>query len=342
MRILVVNVNWLGDILFSTPALRAIKKKHPNAYLACLVPPWGRVVLQNNPAVDELISFEENSFFTTIWQTKSLIGLLRKRGFDTAIFFHRSKTKALAACLSGIRRRVGYRYGFRDFLLTEGHSFPEGRIHRIDFFLHLLRKSGVEANGRTLDFFPRQEAEEELRTLLGRQGAGLNAPYAVVHAGGNWPLKRWPVSYFVEWLRLFFDRFGWKIFLCGTTKEQPIAKSISSYFPNEARLISLCGKTSLDTLAILLRGAQFLLTNDSGPMHLAASQGTNIIGLFGPTSPEITGPVSKGPAVVLRKDTGCEVPCYFRSCDYRVCMDWITPHEVFQKSVEMVEGKGLL
>jgi len=107
------------------------------------------------------------------------------------------------------------------------------------------------------------------------------------------------------------------------------------FFPIFRRsVVSLCGKTTLDVLARLLKGAEFLLSNDSGPIHLAASQKTKLIGLFGPTSPVLTGPVSDAPMSILWKDVGCEVPCYYRSCNYRVCMELVTPQEVFQKSME--------
>ena len=127
-----------------------------------------------------------------------------------------------------------------------------------------------------------------------------------------------------------------KVILCGSASEEKIAREIISRV-SSPELVSLCGKTSLDTLALLLKTAQLLVSNDSGPIHLAASQGTRIVGLFGPTSAEQTGPVSDAPIKILQKDVGCRVPCYYRACDYRVCMDLLSPEEVFLETQKILE-----
>jgi heptosyltransferase-2 len=207
---------------------------------------------------------------------------------------------------------------------------PSGRPHRTDYFLALLEGVGVPAQGRAPEFVPRPGIEAEYAAVLNAGGVDPAAPYAVVHPGGNWDLKRWPAESFVRWIRLFRARFPWKIVVIGTPPEEPLAAGIASAFPEG--VVSLCGKTSLDTLALLLKGSRFLLSNDSGPIHLAASQGTPILALFGPTSASETGPLSGAAVRVLRKDVGCEVPCYFRSCDHRVCMELLTPEEVFAES----------
>lgn len=334
-RILIVNVNWMGDVLFSTPALRALRKKFPWSFIACLVPPRCKELLVNNPALDEVITAEDDTSWVSIPKALAAAGELRKRRFDTAIFFHRSRTKTLVAALAGIRERCGYRSPGRAALLTRAFPPPEKALHRTDHFLNLLGHLGVPPAGRAPDFFPGPGAESSAEDLLKAHGVELSEPYGVVHAGGNWHLKRWPASHFVRWMQFFLKDFGWKVILCGTLPEQRLSEEIASHFDG-GRVISLCGKTSLDTLAVILKRARLLLSNDSGPVHLAASQKTNILAVFGPTSPEVTGPVSDGAAWIVRKDVGCEVPCYYRDCNYRVCMDWISPEEVFEKTKEML------
>ena len=188
-----------------------------------------------------------------------------------------------------------------------------------------------------MEFCPDLKAQPSLEAKLAQNGFARGARYAVVHAGGNWTLKRWPVLHFAQTIRFFLKEFGFPVVLCGTASEEGIASEIRSHFP-EGGVISLCGKTSLDELALLLKNAEFLLSNDSGPLHLAATQKTKILGLFGPTLPELTGPVSLGPVRVLRKDVGCEVPCYYRDCNYRVCMDWLDPQEVLDAAKELAHA----
>ena len=333
-RILIVHQNWLGDALFSTPALRALKKKFPNSRISCLVPERCRPALRRNPHADEIIVTNDKIKLYSIFEVIRTVRELRKRRFDAAFFFHRSKSKALLALLAGIPRRIGYAAPFRKSFLTAACPEPREESHRVDFFLRLLEASGIPSDGRQLDFNPDPAATEELTALFKRHSVGSGEGYAVLHAGGNWDLKRWPAGYFAAWAKLFLKEYPYKIILCGTASEKTLTEQILKETASD-RVVSFCGETSLDALALLLKNAKMLLTNDSGPMHLAASQGTKISALFGPTSPGLTGPVADN-AVVLRKDVGCKIPCYFRSCHYRVCMELLSPEEVFAGTREIL------
>ena len=333
MKILVVNVNWLGDVLFSTPALRALRKQHPKDTIACLVPSRCVDVLRNNPYLDEVIVADDRDTLLSFFASLKTILLLRRKRFDAVFFLHRSISKRLLTFLAGIPVRKGFETrGRSNFLLTHTAPALPADIHRTDFFLRVLSAHGIASGTRTPDFFPSKEAVKELETLCAEAGLDVASNYVVVHPGGNWDLKRWPAGYFAEWIRLFLDKNpSRKVVLCGTPPENYLAEEIRKSVRSE-RLVSLCGKTSLDALALLIQKARFLLSNDSGPIHLAASQKTPIVGLYGPTSARRTGPLSEGPVLILSKDVGCQVPCYFRGCDARVCLDWITPNEVFEKT----------
>jgi lipopolysaccharide heptosyltransferase II len=335
-RILIVNVNWLGDVLFSTPAIRALRKRFRESHLACLAPPRCYPVLKNNPYLDEVIVADDRHSLIFLFKFFSLVKTLKQKHFDTAIFFHRSKTKVFLARLAGIGRRVGVSAPWRDWLLTDVCPPPAAPLHRTDFFLKIVEFLGVPADGRTPDFFPDQAAAATAAKLLESFGVTQEQPYVVVHPGANWELKRWPIEHFVEWINLFLTKFEGKVVIVGTQKEKVLSDKILNHFDSQ-RVVSLCGKTSLDVLAVVLKNAALLLSNDSGPIHLAASQHTKILGLFGPTSPRLTGPLSEKEAVILQKDVGCEVPCYFRSCDHRVCMEWLRPQEVCDAALKILK-----
>ncbi len=335
MRIVVVNQNWLGDVLFSTPALRALKKHFPDSHLACLAPSRVSTVLRSNPSVNEVIEYDDRASFRSPFGLIRAIAALRRRGFDRAYFFHRSKTKVWIAKTAGIRERYGYGYPRRDPLLTHACPPPEAPKHKIDYFLELLSYFGVASDGRHMDYSVSAAAEAAVWKKLDRIGIRAGEAYVTVHAGGNWDLKRWPVLSFAAWIRQFRRHYGWKIVLCGTAQERSLCEEILSHSGREG-VASLCGETSIEELAALLKNSKLLLSNDSGPIHLAASQRTPLLGLFGPTSPERTGPVSLGPMRVLHQDVGCEVPCYFRSCDHRVCMELLSPDQVFQATVDLL------
>ena len=313
-RILIVNANWFGDVLLSTPAIRAVKKQFPGCYLGCLVPPRCEAVLKHNPYLDEVIvcpdRFAPRAYGRVIQR-------LRLHHFDTALFFKPSRTKALLCALAGIGNRIS--------------ETPDPRKHRTDHFLSLVGKIGVRPDGREPDFTPSSGSAETWEAF--RRRLGLDGRYAVVHAGGNWPLKRWPPERFTGWVRGFLKEYPGRVVLIGSESEKGLLEEVRS---GEPRIVSAYGQTDLDTLAWLLKGADLLVSNDSGPIHLAASQRTPIIGVFGPTDPALTGPVSAGPVRIVRKDVGCEIPCYFKTCDTRYCMEWITPEEVLEKTKELM------
>ncbi len=332
-RILIVNQNWMGDVLFSTPAIRALRKAHPESFIGCLVPSRCREVLENNPYLNEVLVYDDRApvFSPGFWR---LVRGLRKRAFDQAFFFHRSRTKTLSALLGGIRQRYGYGSEGDGRFLTKRIAPPEKELHKIDFFLNLLEQLDVPPDGRVPDFFPKAGSDAALEQLFKSSGIDPEIPYVVLHTGGNWELKRWPADYFVRWIQLFLSEFSWSVILCGTSSEKGISDAIAANF-SPRQVVSLCGRSSLDVLALLLGRAKFLLSNDSGPIHLASTQRTPVLGLYGPTSQRLSGPVSNGSVRILQKDVGCQVPCYFRSCDTRVCMEWITPEEVFQETLKL-------
>lgn len=334
-RFLVVNVNWLGDALFSTPALRALRRKYPDAHIACLLPPRAAAVLKNNPNVNEIIEADDRVNLLRPFSFFKMLNRLRRGHFDIAIFFHGSSTKAWMAALAGIPERIGYATK-KSRRLTRACPPPGKRLHKTDFFLNLLAFIGVPSAGREPDFVVTPEAERSSKALLIARGIGSSEPYVVAHAGGNWELKRWPVAHFARWAAAMKEAFPHRLVFCGSASERALSEEILKTLP-AGSAVSLCGETSLEVLAALLKNAACLVSNDSGPIHLAASQKTPLLGLFGPTSAEETGPLSAGKTLLFSKDVGCEVPCYFSSCDTRVCMEWLTPEEVFEKTAELLK-----
>ncbi len=334
-RILILNQNWIGDVLFSTPAIRALRRRYPQAYIACLAPRRVSEVLSHNPHLDEVLVYNERSMLVTLFEPLRVLFTLRKRRFDAVFFFHRSRSKAFLAMLAGIRSRFGFARGGRGWLLTHAVPLPETPVHKIDLFLYLLERFGIPSAGRWPEIEATAEEESSLVRLLSLEGVSIDRPYAVLHVGGNWELKRWPIGYFIRWTKLFLKNKDWKIVLCGSEGEKNLAQEVVDAFSG-GNVISLCGRTTFGQLTALMKRASLVLSNDSGPIHVAVSQRARTLGLYGPTSPRETGPVSEGPMRVLWKDVGCHVPCYFRACSGRACMELLTPEEVYERAEELL------
>lgn len=328
-RILIVEVNWLGDVLFSTAAIKAIKDKYPKSFLACMVVKRCSQILEDNPSVDEVILFDEKSSHKSLVSKVKFIVSLRKENFDTVFLFHRSFTRAIICYLAGIKRRVGYYREKTGFLLTDKVETPDNSLHRAEFFINLISKTGIETKDKRYEFFINPKAVDKVVDLLAKAGITREDNYIAINPGGNWDPKRWPAEYYAQLADRISQEIGVKIVVLGAKKDIGLAQRINSKMRNEA--IILAGETNLKELGALLKMAKVVVSADSGPMHLAAALGVPVVAIFGPTTPRITGPFNpQAEHIILQKDVGCPVPCYEVSCVDNKCMKAITVDEVFK------------
>jgi len=338
-RILIFNVNWLGDVVFSTPFIRTIKKNFPDSHIACIVPARCRQVLEANPNVNEIIEFDERDAHRSLISKWRFANLLKRKKFDMVFLLHRSFTRALIARLANIPERIGYLNRKRAFLLTKNIGPQAGAVHRAQYFLNLARLCGLAVEGGPCDFFVTEHDEEWAEGFL--KGAGINEAdrLVILNPGGNWMPKRWPKENFAQLADRLIEELGVKVLITGAEKDEGLANEISGMMKSSP--VIACGRTTLRQYAALAKRANLVISNDSGPLHIAfAVKRGNVIGLYGPTSPEITGPwpmmEAKPPISTDRrlslhhKDVGCKIPCYESSCvDYK-CMEAITVSEVYE------------
>lgn len=337
-RILIVNVNWLGDVLFSTPAIRAIKKAYPDCYLACTVVPRVKELLENNPYLDELIIFDEKTTHWSPFAKIKFISELRKKKFDTAILFHRSFTRALICYLAGIKERIGYYTKKRSSFLTRSLTLADrDSVHRVDYFLGLLQLVGIEeVEDKTYDFILTDKDHEFIKTLFNKNSILQEDFIVIAHVGANWSPKRWPPNHFAKLLDKLIKEFNAKVIITGSKKDLDIVNTVSNLMINRALI--LCGKTTLSELGALMQNSSLVVSADSGPLHIAAAVGAKrIIALFGPTLPEITGPKVKGDMIILRRETGCIKPCYLVDCRDNRCMYLISTEDVLEAIRKLLE-----
>ncbi len=335
MRILIFNVNWRGDVLFSTPAIKAIRRRYRDAYLACVVVSRCREVLSGNPDLDEVIIFDEKGDHKGIIGKLRFIVELRRKSFDKAFLFHRSFTRALLVFLAGIPERIGYTTKKRGILLTTKVPPPKENLHKVEYFLGIVRAAGIEAETKLYEFHPSDGARRWVSQFLADQGVADNDFLVVLNPGGNWDPKRWPVARYAELGEALRDTYNAKVLITGAAKDVVLADEIARLM--KRRPISSCGKTTLEELGALLERADLVISGDSGPMHMAVAVGTRVVALFGPTSRQITGPYGRGDYRIIWKDVGCKVPCYDLGCRDNRCMKAITVDDV----LGVLRGLGL-
>lgn len=331
MKILIFTKNWLGDVLFEVPALRVIRENFPQARITALAPLRCREILSALPYLDEVRNFDERRGERSLGSKIRFVAWLRREKFDKVFLFHRSFTRAFLAWLGGIPERIGYATSKRHGVLTRAVPEPQRPLHQVDYFLVLLKWAGLAVNfGAPYEFFYSNEDWSGAKKILKEENLESKR-FVAFHVGANWGPKRWPALHFAKLADRLAEAFDCWIVLTGSEADETIGQQIKENV-KRAQVNSLCGKTSLGILGAIFREAAFVVSSDSGPMHIASGVGTSVVALFGPTCPRLTGPRGPGRGVVLQHvPEGYVIPWKGDGLPPAGWMEKISPEEVFQK-----------
>ncbi|MFT5388291.1 MAG: lipopolysaccharide heptosyltransferase II [Candidatus Omnitrophota bacterium] len=328
-RILVVNVNWLGDVVFSSPVFYALRKAYPKAYIACMGDPRVHSILKRIDVIDEIITYDESGCHRSFFAKWRLARLLRSKNFDIAFLLHGSVTKAFITYLAGVRIRVGYQKKKRQIFLTNVIQ-PLGsvqEVHRSDLYLNIIEGYSVAVDDRANRLQLTVSDGEAINSLLDTEGITCDDYLVVLNCGANWGQKKWPAKYFSELINGLKNK-EWKVVVTGASSDVSLVEGILSHVHHKT-CINLTGRTTLDQLIVLLSRANIFVCADSGPLHIANSLKTSVVGLFGPTRPELTAPRGSGKKIIVQHDVGCNAQaCYHESCSDNICMKAISVYQV--------------
>ncbi|MFM1945431.1 MAG: hypothetical protein RI897_4413 [Verrucomicrobiota bacterium] len=350
LRILVRGVNWLGDAVMTTPALLRLREAYPQSHITLLTHLKLASLWEHHPAINEILTFNQNSSLRQIAQN------LRPHQFHIGLALPNSHRSALELWLASIPHRIGFSAPARSWFLTQALRHPPHYVrmrkrtpkearkrylanqppdplpppsaHQIHLYLHLTAALGAKA-----DPLPPQLHVTPKEILQAR--ATFNVPenqrWIGLNAGAEYgPAKRWPLDRFAQTAALTQQKTGCHLLILGGPADLNLAQDLHQQIrhlnPNLPPPVTATGKTSLRQLCALLKCCHALLTNDSGPMHVAAALNVPVITPFGSTSPELTGPGLPGDPKhhILRQRTPCN-PCFLRHCPVNLpCMTQIT------------------
>lgn len=363
-KILVRGVNWLGDAVMTTPALQRLREARPRAHITLLTPDKLAALWPAHPSLDAVLTFSAGE------SVFSLGRRLRAEGFAEAVVFPNSVRSALEVFLARIPRRVGYARNGRALLLTEAlpprggavkmhkrsrteigqriqnggerETFP-ARAHHVHDYLQLV----VSLGGDSAPLPPLlQVPAAEVLAARARFLPSVQAPCFALNAGAEYgPAKRWPAARFVAAAAELHAATSCHWIIVGGSGDLALAESITSELRakiGESNITNVAGRTSLRELCALFRSCTILLTNDTGPMHVAAALGTPVVVPFGSTAPELTGPASSGPVAhhILLGEAPC-APCFLRECpvDFR-CLNSIPIDRVVNAALAVWRSRG--
>ena len=332
MKILIRATNWVGDAIIALPALRAVRRRFPNAAIAIVARPYVADIYREQEICDELIAYDPKGAHAGLGGRERLARQLRAEKFEVALLLQNAFDAAWLAWRAGVPERIGYARDGRWVLLTKRIPVPKpGEIsaHEQFYYLELLRRAGW------IDSLPDEHdvrlqvgeasqrcAEERLLSARARR----NVPRIAIGAGASYgSAKCWPPERFADFVNRFRAHSDADVILFGTVAERPVADAIACGIKGPS--INFAGKTRIAELPPLLSRCQLFVGNDSGAMHIAAAVGLPIVGIFGPTDPFGTAPITRR-CTIIQEQPYCS-PCFLRRCpiDHR-CMTSIRPEAV--------------
>lgn len=331
-KILIRGPNWVGDAVLAIPAMKAVRAHFPEAEITVLVRPWVAGLFTSATFVDKVWA-EPGPARINDWTR--VTREIRARHFDIGLLLPNSFESALMMFLGNVQQRIGYATDGRSWMLTTPIATTKEHLHQIHYYLDLLKPLSVTEQ-TSIEISATPEERSNARRLLSSEGIPEGTSLLVLNPGAAYgSAKRWYDDRFAGVADILARELGLSVAIIGSEGERRIAEQIRSRMKTRAAVLN--GKTSLETLIGVLAESSLMITNDSGPMHIAAALGTPTVAVFGSTDETVTGP--RGPHTrIVKHPVECS-PCLLRECpiDHR-CMTHVTVDDVCRAARELVRA----
>lgn len=330
-KILVIKISSLGDILHALPILKPLKKM-PDTSISWLVGRAYKDLLEGNPYLDKLFIFERERWRGMkncvlrqgeIWH---LVQEIRKENFDICIDLQGLFRSAFFTFFSGAKEKIGFAHAreLAPFFYNHRVVVPSHLPHAADKNVALVKK--IVGNDFSIEFPIALSDQDKQKAKMWLP----KAPRVVLVPGTRWPSKCWPASYFAGLVDAVIQSKKATVALVGAPGDRFLGDKILGLSKAASQVVNLIGQTSLKELAAVMKEADLVVSNDSGPMHIAAAMGATVIALFGPTDTQKTAPYGEK-HIVLQSGVDCS-PCRNRICTKSPsCMEKLLPEDVFAR-----------
>ena len=335
-NIIVRMPNWVGDVIMSTPVLTDLRKAFPDAYITVMCrSPMGEL-LQEFPDIDEIFCFTKASRLVRRNEKKNIMEKLQNGKYDLGLILPNTFSSAWWFWQGEVKYRIGYNSCKRGFLLTHPVELPIDiqKRHLIATYKNLLTVLGIPPSTTLPKLYLKESEVDQAKLLLSQHGVRAHHRIVGINPGAAYgSAKCWLPERFREVTTRLLENKDVVVVYFGDLITANLVKEICQGL--SPRVINMAGLTSLRELSCLISLCDVLLTNDSGPMHIAGAFNTPVVALFGSTSSIMTGPWHNG--TVIQKQVSCS-PCYRRVCpiDFR-CMKQIQVEEVFAAIIRALD-----
>ncbi len=338
LRILVTRTDRIGDLVLSTPIFSSLRKAYPKAHIACLTFSENREIIEGNPFLDEVILYDKKGSERGILGNILFSRRIAKKKFDIVIHLHATNRMHWMSFLAGIPVRIGYDRKCK-WALTNAlkDQKSEGQKHEAEYNFDLLETLNVSCPSSLETYFP--VSENSLRSfhqLLKHHNIKRLNNWVVINPSASCPSKRWSAAFFGElFRRRIKEDYDVTFILIGTLADRQLTQQVSA--AAQIPIYDLSGKLSLGMLGALLAESKLLISNDSGPVHIATALKTPVISVFGrnqaglsPNRWKPLGNLSK----ILWKDVGCQ-KCLAHNCEINfLCLEAVSVED----ALEAVKG----
>lgn len=348
--ILLVLVAGIGDFVMGTKAIRAVRNGYPDAEIHVLTSSEGAAIAQRHPGVDRIWAFPIRELRGNRFRVRPIIGLLRqlrKIRYDIATNLYPVGSWAGSAKMgllfNGLRARIkiGQASGLLRFGLDErlAQDIFTGK-HMTDGMTDVAIAIGGRSDAGGLELPRGDDSAGKWDALIGAGDGSLPRRVIGINPGGDRPNRRWPAVKFAKAARALAARCGARILIFGGPGEESIAQEIQTAINGAA--LNLAGRLKLQDLPFFISRCDLLITNDSGPMHIAAALKIPVVALFGPENADYFRPYTSPDLYrVIQKPMDCR-PCNQSTCRTRLCLEAISHAEVVEGSLELLSVRDSL
>lgn len=303
-RILVIKLRAVGDVVLSTIVLKNLRAQFHDAHITFLTEAGGAGVLDGNPFIDTLLVYRRHEM-----SSLALIRAVRSGKFDLILDLFGNPRTALLTFASGAPGRVGYRFRGRTYAYNNIVAPRGGTVHNTQFNLDALDALGIPIVDRHLHIVPGEDDREFGRRFM-EESFRPGRPIVALNAGGGWACKRWPLDQFARMGDQLVQKAHASVLLVWGPGEERDVETIRNVMKEKA---VAAPPTTLLQLASILSCCSLMVSNDSGPMHIGAAMGTPVLGIFGPTLPNLQGPYGEDNRTIRTEG----LPCL--GCNLTVC-----------------------
>ena len=334
IKILIVKLSAIGDVIHTLPSLNAIRKHYPDAHITWLIEEVSSSLVVGHDALDRIIISKRKRWIKKIFGPSCLINIkeaykfikeLRDTEYDLIIDFQGLLKSAVLISLARGKRKTGFDKGMEH--MEHSYIFLNERIPPVNMDNHALLRNlmlintlGVKSKEIEYKIPVSDHTRNITGELLERHGIKGSGLLVAINPVAKWETKLWDNRKFALLADRLIEKYKASIIFTGSQSDKSTIKNIMSFMSKKA--VNLAGETTLKTLAVLYEKTKFLISTDTGPMHMAAAVGTPVIALFGPTAPWRTGPFGSEHKI-LRSNLKCS-PCFKRQCNTTDCMKQIS------------------